>query len=229
MPTLQPEPEVGDGSVRFTQTAGGRTGMPAPRHVHGKPFFQISSALAWTTLSLTLYADGSSEHELVGASTFPRHWVYKEGKLVEKSGLIDFKEWYRKAFGDNTPWGKEDSEPFVTAVETALERELSQAIMRSGTSSKPRTLDIDDTLVEQGDTSDELYLLLDGVLAAEVDGETVAEIGPGAVLGERAVLEGGARTATLRAVTPTKVVSISADELDPSALQELAGSHRREE
>jgi hypothetical protein len=229
MPTLQPEPEVGDGWVRFTQTAGGRTGMPAPRHVHGKPFFQISSALAWTTLSLTLYADGSSEHELKGASTFPRHWVYKEGKLVEKSGLIDFKEWYRKAFGENTPWGKEDSEPFVTAVETGLERDLSKSIMRSGASSKPRTLDVDDTLVEQGDEGDELYLLLDGVLAAEVDGETVAEIGPGAVLGERAVLEGGARTATLRAVTPTKVVSISAGELDPSALEELAVSHRREE
>jgi CRP-like cAMP-binding protein len=113
-------------------------------------------------------------------------------------------------------------------VETALERELSQAIMRSGTSSKPRALDVDDTLVEQGDESDELYLLLDGVLAAEVDGETVAEIGPGAVLGERAVLEGGARTATLRAVTPTKVVSISAAELDPSALEELAVGHRRE-
>ena len=144
MPTLQPEPEVGDGWVRFTQTAGGRTGMPAPRHVHGKPFFQISSALAWTTLSLTLYADGSSEHKLKGASTFPRHWVYREGKLVEKSGLIDFKEWYRKAFGENTPWGQDDSEPFVTAVETALERDLSPEIMRSGTSSKPRTLDVDD-------------------------------------------------------------------------------------
>ena len=229
MPTLQPEPEVGDGWVRFTQTAGGRTGMPAPRHVHGKPFFQISSALAWTTLSLRIYADGSSEHELKGASTFPRHWVYKEGQLVEKSGLIDFKEWYRKAFGENTPWGKEDSEPFVTAVETALERDLSKAIMRSGSSSKPRTLDVDDTLVEQGDESDELYLLLDGVLAAEVDGETVAEIGPGAVLGERAVLEGGARTATLRAVTPTKVVSISAGELDPTALEQLAVGHRRED
>jgi hypothetical protein len=225
MPTLQPEPEVGDGWVRFTQTAGGRTGMPAPRHVHGKPFFQISSALAWTTL----YADGSSEHKLVGASTFPRHWIYREGKLVEKSGLIEFKEWYRKAFGENTPWGKEDSEPFVTAVETALEREISPSIMRSGMSSKPRTLEVDDTLVEQGEESDELYLLLDGVLAAEVDGETVAEIGPGAVLGERAVLEGGARTATLRAVTPAKVVSISSGELDPRVLEQLAVGHRREE
>jgi len=117
----------------------------------------------------------------------------------------------------------------VTAVETALEREISPSIMRSGMSSKPRTLEVDDELVEQGEQSDELYLLLDGVLAAEVDGETVAEIGPGAVLGERAVLEGGVRTATLRAVTPVKVVSISPGELDPSGLQGLAAGRRRED
>ena len=67
------------------------------------------------------------------------------------------------------------------------------------------------------------------MLAAEVDGETVAEIGPGAVLGERAVLEGGARTATLRAVTPVKVISISSDELDPTVLHEVAAGHRRED
>ena len=227
MPTLQPAPEVGDGWVRFTQTAGGRTGMPAPRHVHGKPFFQISSALAWTTLSLTLHADGSAEHELVGASTFPRHWIYRDGKLVEKSGLIDFKEWYRKAFGENTPWGKEDSEPFVTQVETALERQLSETIMKSGARSKPRRLNVDETLVEQGDEGDELYLLLDGVLAAEVDGETVAEIGPGAVVGERSVVEGVPRTATLRAVTPAKIVAVPAEELDPGALEELAAGRRQ--
>jgi hypothetical protein len=228
MPTLQPEPEVGEDWVRFTQTAGGRTGVPAPRVVHGKPFFQISSALAWTTLSLTLHADGSAEHELVGASPFPRHWIYRDGKLVEKSGLIDFKEWYRKAFGENTPWGKEDSEPFVTQVETALERELSQTIMKSGAASKPRRLQIDETLVEQDDEGDELFLLLDGVLAAVVDGETVAEIGPGAILGERSVLEGRPRTATLRAVTPAKVVAVPSSEVDPGALEELAVGHRRE-
>lgn len=226
MPTLQPEPEVGDGWVRFTQTAGGRTGVPAPRHVHDKPFFQISSALAWTTLALTLHADGSADHEIVGASTFPRHWIYRDGKLVEKSGLIDFKEWYRKAFGENTPWGKEDSEPFVTQVETALERELSQTIMKSGAKSKPRRLEVDETLVEQGDEGDELYLLLDGVLAAEVDGETVAEVGPGAVVGERSVVEGVPRTATLRAVTAAKVVAVPAEEIDPAALEELASGRR---
>jgi hypothetical protein len=230
LPTIQGEPEVGDGWVRFTQTAGGRTGMPAPRRVRGKPFFQINSAIAWTTLALTIKADGSSQHELIGASPFPRHWIYdRENKLVQKSGMIDFDEWYRESFGKNTPWGDEDSQAFVTEVESALERKLSRSIMREGTASKPRSLEIDDTLVEQGETGNELYLILDGVLAAEVDGETVAEIGPGAILGERAVVEGGKRTATLRAVTPAKIVEVAADEIDPAALEELAGARRREE
>ncbi len=230
LPTIQGEPEVGDGWIRFTQTAGGRTGMPAPRRVRGKPFFQINSAIAWTTLALTIKADGSSEHELIGASPFPRHWIYdRENKLVQKSGMIDFDEWYRESFGKNTPWGDEDSPAFVTEVESALERELSRSIMREGTASKPRRLEIDETLVEQGETGNELYLIVDGVLAAEVDGETVAEIGPGAILGERAVVEGGKRTATLRAVTPAKIVEIGADQIDPAALEELAGARRREE
>jgi hypothetical protein len=230
LPTIQNEPEVGDGWVRFTQTAGGRTGMPAPRRVRGKPFFQINSAIAWTTLALTIKADGSSEHELSGASPFPRHWLYdKDGKLVQKSGMIDFDEWYRESYGKNTPWGDEDSEPFVTEVESALERELSRSIMKEGATSKPKQLEVDETLTEQGAPGDELYLILDGVLAAEVDGETVAEIGPGAILGERAIVEGGNRTATLRAVTSAKVVSVPADQIDSSMLEELAGAHRREE
>jgi hypothetical protein len=106
LPTIQ-KMEAGDGFVRFTQTAGGRTGMPAPRTVRGKPYFQINSAIAWTTLALTINADGSSEHELAGASSFPRHWVYdKDGKLVQKSAAIDFDKWYRESHEQNTPWGK---------------------------------------------------------------------------------------------------------------------------
>jgi hypothetical protein len=230
LPTIQGEPEVGDGWVRFTQTAGGRTGMPAPRRVRGKPFFQINSAIAWTTLALTIKADGSSEHELTGASPFPRHWVYdNEGKLVQKSGMIDFDQWYRESYGKNTPWGDEDSPAFVTEVESALERELSRSIMREGAASKPKQMDAGETLVEQGDPGDELYLLLDGVLAVQVDGETLAEVGPGSILGERAVVEGGKRTATLRAVTGAKVVVVPAAEIEPSALEELAEGRRREQ
>ena len=60
---------------------------PAPRRVSGKPFFRINSAIAWTTLALTIKADGSSEHELAGASPFPRHWVYdKDGQARPEIG-----------------------------------------------------------------------------------------------------------------------------------------------
>ena len=94
-PDRQQAPVVSDDSVRFVQTSGGRTGVPAPRRVKYPPFVQVSAPLAWTTLALTLHADGSSEHEVIGASPFPRHWIYDhDGRLVLKSGLVDFKDWY---------------------------------------------------------------------------------------------------------------------------------------
>ena len=86
-PDLQPEPEVAGSSVRFTRTAGGRPGVPAPRRVKGRPFFQWRGPTVWTTLALTINADGTSDGVLAGASTFPRHWVYDErGALTAKSG-----------------------------------------------------------------------------------------------------------------------------------------------
>ena len=227
---LRPEPEARDGAIRFLQTAGGRTSLPAPRRVRHKPYIQISSPTAWTTLALTINIDGSSDYEVVGASTFPRHWIYDhERKLVAKSGMIDFKTWYREAFGEHTPWGDQDSPALVTEVETALERELSLTMMQGGTKPRIKKLATGESLVEQGQPGDDIFLLLDGVFAVEVDGESLAELGPGAILGERAILEGGTRTSTLRAITPSKVAIASADQLNEEALTELAQSHRREE
>jgi hypothetical protein len=229
-PDIQPEPEVTETSVRFVQTAGGRTGVPAPRTVRKPPFVQIAAPTAWTTLTLTINADGSTEQGVVGASPFPRHWIYDHsGKLAAKSGLIDFKGWYKEAFGKHSPWGEEDSAALVTEVETALERQLSSQIMRGGAKPRIRKVKAGKTLVEQGDEGDELFLVLDGVLSIEVDGEALADLGPGALLGERAILEGGVRTGTLRAVTPCKVAVASADQIDPAALAEVSAGHRREE
>ena len=196
-----------------------------------KPYIQLRPPTVWTTLKLTLHADGTSEGELTGATPFPRHWVYDaEGKLVAKSGMIDFKEWYTKVFGKkHTPWGNEDSAAFVTTVETALERQLSSTIMRGGKKPKIRKVKEGGTLVEQGQPGEDLFLLLDGVLAAELNGEKINELGPGAILGERAILEGGARTLTLRALTPVKVAVAAADQVDREALAQVATGHRREE
>lgn len=216
-------------SVRFTQTTGGRTALPAPRHVNRPPFVQFRAPTVWTTLALTIHTDGTVEREVVGASKFPRHWIYDDALvLTEKVGLADFKEWYRTSFGKRTPWGDEDSPALVTAVETALERQLSTTIMRGGEKPEVRTVKAGKELVRQGEPGHELFLVLDGVLSVEHDGEPLAELGPGAVLGERAVLEGGTRTSTLRAVTKCRVAAIPADHIDQDVLEELRVGHQRE-
>lgn len=229
-PDIQREPVVTETSVTFVQTGGGCTGLPAPRRVSKPPFVQWEAPTAWSTLKLTIHADGRVERELIGASPFPRHWVYDgSDDLMAKSGMIDFKEWYHNAFDAHTPWGDEDSPTFMTAVETALERELSKRLMREGAKPKFRKLKTGDTLVEQGDKGEEMFLLLDGVLEAIVDGEAVGDMGPGALFGERALIESGLRTATLRAVTPVRVAVVDASNVAPDVLAELSEGHKRED
>ncbi len=230
LPDLQRDPESGDTSVHFVQTTGGRTGLPAPRRVRRRPFVQWQAPLVWTTLSLTLHADGRSEFAMTGASPFPRHWVYDgDGQLSHKSGLTDFRDWYRKSFGRHSPWGDEDSPALVTVVETALERSLSVQLMHGAAKPRIQRVRAGDTLVRQGEPGTDIYLVLDGVIRVERDGERLAEYGPGALLGERAHLEGGVRTSSLVAVTACKVAAVDAGQLDRSALEELSGGHRRED
>ena len=230
LPDIRKEPERGDGWVTFTQTAGGKTGVPQPRAVAHPPYVQWQAPTAWSTLTLTLHADGRAELDVTGASRFPRHWVYDdEGKLARKSGLTDFSEWYRKSFGKHTPWGDEDSPALVVAVETALERQLSVQLMHGA--AKPRIQNFAEgaTLVQQGQPGTDVYLVLDGIVRIERDGEPLAEYGPGAMLGERAGLEAGTRTASMVAATRCKVASVDGTQFERTALEELSGGHRREE
>ncbi len=230
LPDLRREPERGDGWVRFRQTVGGRTGAPAPRKVRHRPYIQWQSPLVWTTLSLTLHTDGKAESAMTGASKFPRHWLYDaEGRLTHKSGLTDFSNWMAVSFGRQTPWGDQDSEALVTAVETALEHSLSVQLMHGAAKPKVEKLPAGRVLVRQGELGTDVFLILDGVIRVERDGEWLAEYGPGALLGERAHLEGGERTSTLVAVTPCRVASVDASQFDRSALEELSGGHRRED
>src|SRR5919204_2838355 len=76
LPDIQPEPSVTEGAVRFHQTTGGKPALPLPRRVNRPPFVQITPPVVWTTLALTLHADGRVEPDVIGASPFPRHWIY---------------------------------------------------------------------------------------------------------------------------------------------------------
>jgi CRP-like cAMP-binding protein len=84
-------------------------------------------------------------------------------------------------------------------------------------------------LTEQGAAADDLYLLLDGLIGVSVDGKDLGELGPGAVIGERAILEGGRRTATVRAATPCLVAVAARHQIDTDSLPRLAVYHHRED
>jgi signal-transduction protein with cAMP-binding, CBS, and nucleotidyltransferase domain len=143
--------------------------------------------------------------------------------------MTDYEEWYRKAFGKHTPWGNEDSSALVVAVETALERQLSVQLMHGAAKPRISTVPAGKTLVRQGQPGTDVYLILDGVIRVERNGEPLAEYGPGAMLGERSALESGTRTASLVAVTPCKVAAVDASQFEHADLAELSDGHRREE
>jgi len=208
-PDIKQEPVITATSATFRQTAGGRTGAPLPRRINRPPFVRIVAPTVWTTLSITIRVDGSHDYEVIGASTMPRHWIYDENS--------------------ETPWGAEDSPTIITAVESELERQLSVQIMQDGRKPKFQKLAPGDDLVTQGEPGAELFLLLDGVLTVLVDDEEVAEVGPGSILGERAGIEGGIRTSTLRARTPVRVAIAHESDLQPDVLEDLSTHHRRED
>lgn len=221
-PVIQPEPEHGDGWVRFTQTVGGRLGLPAPRPVAGRPYFHVGAVSAWTTLELLMHADGRVESRLAGASPFPRHSLYgPDGRLADVFGAVEFE------LGDGTPWGDERTPAFAAAVESELERRLAASILRDGVKLVRRRVARGETLVEQGTLGQDLFVLLDGVFDVEVDGAVVAQVGSGAILGERAVLGDGRRTATLRAVRSCRVAVIGPEQISPKNLVEISLARSR--
>lgn len=111
-PVLRRRPFVTARTARFVQTVGGRTGMPFPRLTARAPFLAWNSSTAWTTLMLTLHSDGRKEGWLLGASPFPRHFLYDdEGNRMAETTVTDFGRWFASHYGRETPWRGYDLEP----------------------------------------------------------------------------------------------------------------------
>ena len=230
MPDLVPEPVISSGAVTYRQTCGGRTALPLPRRTPRAPLVRLEAPLVWTTLAVTLRFDGTALSRLEGASSFPRHWVYdSDGRLSQKAAVTDWADWTAQQSWTMTPWGGNDSPAVISAAETGLERLIATAIMRDHPRSQIRQLSKGTVLMQQGEAGAELYLLLDGVLSVSVNGNDLAELGPGAIVGERAIPEGGKRTSTLTAVTPVRVAVAPSSAIDMTALAQLSHRHHRED
>jgi CRP-like cAMP-binding protein len=64
-----------------------------------------------------------------------------------------------------------------------------------------------DTLMSQGDFGHCLFLIEDGMAEVSVHGSRVAVVGPGAVVGEAAVLASGRRTASVVATSDLRAMA----------------------
>lgn len=229
-PELDSTETTGDQRVTFTHTAGARTGAPFPRRVQARGALKLTAPTAWSQVAVTINADGTCEAELVGASHFPRHFFYDHNRsLVTKSATIDFRDWNATSHHADTPWGDAQPEINIAARETVLERALSTVIMQGGVAPRISKVEAGTVLMMAGEPATSIMLILDGLVEISLSGEVLAESGPGSILGERAALENGTRTSTVRALTAVRVAKVEASSIDREQLEELSGTHRREE
>ena len=69
-------------------------------------------------------------------------------------------------------------------------------------------------VVKEGGYANDFYAIEDGTAKVERDGQQLAELGPGDVFGEQALLEGEQRSASVIATSPLRVIKIAHWELD---------------
>jgi CRP-like cAMP-binding protein len=82
-------------------------------------------------------------------------------------------------------------------------------------------------LFRRGESSTHLVLILDGTFDVRLGDEVIGTVGPGTVVGERAGLEVGLRTADMYATTDARVALVPCEGIDPELLSDLALGHGR--
>ncbi len=73
-------------------------------------------------------------------------------------------------------------------------------------------LPADRRIMSQGDRGAEMFVLVSGAARVERDGNVLADAGPGAVLGEIALLDGGPRTATVTLTEASRLLVLARRE-----------------
>jgi CRP-like cAMP-binding protein len=98
--------------------------------------------------------------------------------------------------------GTLDEAPLFASLPQDTKRELAEFV-------NDTRVDSGKHLVDQGDPSYNLFVILEGKAEVFQSGRPLAELGPGDFFGEMGVLETGHRTATVVASTPMRLLTLS--------------------
>ena len=222
LPDLVAKPEVFADRVTFRQTCGGHTGAPVPRTISHPPFVRIAAPLAWSTIALTVYTDGTSESEIADASAFPRHYLYDSaGQLTHKSALIRYKDWLHRSEEPRSPWAGVNEPVPTTRVKQQAERSLADNILVSA-SYKQYQLSAGAMLGSHPIRDDQVAVLLDGLMVILIDDEPAVEIGPGAIFDPSKRIAESRQHAKIRAKTAARFALLSRNDVDSDALLDVA-------
>lgn len=82
------------------------------------------------------------------------------------------------------------------------------------------------TIAREGSGAHALHVVAEGEIGVVVGGTEVERRGPGATVGEIALLDGGMRTATISTVSPAKVVAITGTEFISALREDPELAHR---
>ena len=222
LPDLTPPPVVEPGRVRFTQTSGGHTGAPVPRAVPGPPFWRLTAPIAWSTITLTIHSDGSSQAQIAAASPFPRHYLYNSvGRLTHKTAVIRYRDWIRGSGQRDDPWGGGGQPVPVAAIRGPAERSLADTVLVSR-GYRQHSLPEGALLSDRPIADTEVHLLLDGLLVIEIDQRPAVEVGPGAIFAPGLRTPYSQEHVAVRARTPSRLAVLPSRQLDSQALLGVA-------
>lgn len=67
--------------------------------------------------------------------------------------------------------------------------------------------------------ADKAYIILSGTVSVRQHGKEIAQVGPGDIVGEAAILNHSLRTASIVALTPLELIHFTADQLQRLAVE----------
>ena len=94
---------------------------------------------------------------------------------------------------------------FADVPEEALAKVATFATLESAAEGK--------TIIREGGFSNDFYVIDDGTVKVEREGDHLADLGPGDVFGEQGLLEKQERSATVTATSPVRLIRIEHWEL----------------
>jgi CRP-like cAMP-binding protein len=109
------------------------------------------------------------------------------------------------------------TDEIITALQTSeMFRDLPQKQMkRIRDAGKEMSFKAGDEVVAEGEDTGRFYLILEGTAEVLVNGAPRGELGPGASVGEISLLDGGSRSATVRATTDIRTFSLASWNFRP--------------